>query len=42
MPDRIENEATKTIKIDILTPPNEAIFESDFKQNPFFKQKCDT
>ena len=42
MPDRIENEATKTIKIDILTPPNEAIFESEFNQNPFFKQKCDT
>ena len=41
MPDRIENEATKLIKIDVLKPPNEAIFESEFNQNPFFKQKWD-
>ena len=39
MPDKVENEATRIIKIDILTPPNEAILESDYNQNPFFRQK---
>ena len=39
MPDKIENESARVIKIDILTPPNEAILESDYNQNPFFRQK---
>ena len=39
MPDKIENESTRVIKIDILTPPNEAIIESDYNQNPFFREK---
>ena len=39
MPNKNENESTRVIKIDILTPPNEAILESDYNQNPFYRQK---
>lgn len=39
MPNKTENESTRVIKIDILTPPNEAILESDYNQNPFYRQK---